>query len=415
MRILVIHQFYLENEEPGGSRFNEMCKVWVENGHYVEVIAGMVNYNIGHKNEKYKGKLFYKDVINSNLIIHRCHVSESYNLNFIGRVWAYLSFALFGSWASLFKIGSKFDIVIVTSPPLFVGIIALVYKWVKRTPFVFEIRDMWPESAIDTGVLTNKIIIKIAFWFESVLYKQAALINPITPLLHKLVKQKKKCDAEKLIYIPNGADVTIGLKSLENIDLNKFRIENGWDNKFVAIYVGAFGVSNHLQQLISTAEILQSHKDILIVCVGDGMMKESLVNEVISKNLSNIVFLPSVSKYEIFKYIYSSDVGLSVLKNIELFKTAYSNKTFDYMVCKKPIILAIDGISKEMIETANCGIAVQPENAEAIANAILYYYNNKEIINLHGINGYLYAIENFDREKLAKKYIESILSKNVIK
>ena len=182
MNILLIHQYFLEKGDGGGSRFNEMSQVWAEQGHNVTVLAGMVHYSTGLKPDRYKGKYFYKDLdFYNNVDVIRCHVSEAYNVNFLGRLWAYFSFVFSSVWAGLFKTNKKFDVIIVTSPPLFVGITAYVLSKFKRLPFVFEIRDLWPESAIDTGVLTNKTIIKFAYWFESFIYSKASLINVLTP------------------------------------------------------------------------------------------------------------------------------------------------------------------------------------------------------------------------------------------
>jgi hypothetical protein len=127
---------------------------------------------------KYKGKfIVIENQFYQNVDVVRCHVSESYNTNFLGRLWAYFSFVFSSIYAGLFKIKGKYDVIVVTSPPLFVGITAYVLSRIKRLPFVFEIRDLWPESAIDTGILKNKTIIKFAFWFEKFIYKKATLIN----------------------------------------------------------------------------------------------------------------------------------------------------------------------------------------------------------------------------------------------
>ena len=161
MKILVLHQFFLEKSGGGGARFIEMAKVWGEQGLEVTVLAGMVNYITGKKPEKYKGKYFYTDKdFYKGVDVIRSHVSEAYNVNFLGRLWAYFSLVFSSSYAGLFLAKKKYDVVIVSSPPLFVGITAYVLNLFRGIPFVFEIRDLWPESAIDTGVVTSKPIIK---------------------------------------------------------------------------------------------------------------------------------------------------------------------------------------------------------------------------------------------------------------
>lgn len=411
MRILLIHQYFLEKGEGGGSRFNEMSKSWSEQGHEITVLAGMVHYNTGKKTQKYKGKFTYKDLIfYKNVDVIRCHVSESYNINFIGRLWAYFSFVFSSTYAGLFKTKGNYDIIIVTSPPLFLGVTGYLLSRINRIPYVFEIRDLWPESAIDTGLLKNKLIIKFAYWFEGFIYKRAKLINVLTPAFRDKLIRIKCVPKEKVILIPNAADFSFAKKIQKefSFDALNFKKELGFENKFVITYVGAHGFANHLIQLIDAAEKLQN-TNIVFQLIGSGMRKEFLQKEVIKRSLCNVIFREPVPKSEVFKYILASDVGTSVLKNVETFKTIYSNKTFDYMSCKKPILLVIDGISRELVETAKCGIFAEPENPLSIANKSKEMSTlEKSDLNQMGLNGYNYARENFDRVKLSKKYIQEI-------
>ena len=159
MKILLIHQYFLEEDDPGGSRFTEMTNIWTRKGHEITVLAGMVHYTKSEKKTEYKGKYFvHKN--QDNVSVWRCHVSELYNVNFLGRLWGYFSFVFSSIWAGFFKVKDKYDLILVTSPPLFVGITAYILSRFKRIPFVFEVRDLWPESVVDTGVVMNKLIIK---------------------------------------------------------------------------------------------------------------------------------------------------------------------------------------------------------------------------------------------------------------
>ncbi len=413
MKILLIHQYYLEDNDHGGSRFNEMAKVWKEQGHEIKVIAGMMHTNGLEKEAKYKGKWFKKQIQENDIEVMRCHVSESYNSGFFGRIWGYFSFVFSSVWAGMFKIKSNYDVILVTSPPLFVGITAYLLSIFKRKPFVFEIRDLWPESAIDTGVVTNKTIIKLAYWFEAFIYKRATLINTLTPAFEKKLIEEKKVLKNKVIMIPNAADFSLAEKVMQDFDSLKFRKDLNLEDHFIITYVGAHGVANHLIQLIDAAEQLQETK-VVFQLIGGGMKKADWINEVQKRRLNNIVFRDSVPKSEVFKYILASDMGASVLKKVDTFKTIYSNKSFDYMSCKKPIFLLIDGVSRELIEQADCGVYIEPENIAEIVS------KTKECMNLPierlqemGNNGYEYAKKYFDRNYLAKKYIEAIKEKVV--
>lgn len=407
MKILLIHQYFLEKNDGGGSRFNEMTKAWAAQGHEVTVLSGMVHYATGKKMPRYKGKFTFKDdQFYNGVDVIRCHVSESYNASFLGRLWAYFSFVFSSIYAGLFKTKGTYDVILVTSPPLFVGITAYVLSKLKRTPFVFEIRDLWPESAIDTGVLQSKVIIKFAYWFESFIYKRAGLINVLTPAFRTKIIVKG-VPQEKIIFIPNAADFSLAATVQEDFNALAFKKELGLENKFVITYVGAHGVANHLIQLLDAAALLQD-TNVVFQLIGAGMRKEALLQEKEKRGLNNVVFRDPVSKAEVFKYILASDMGASVLKKVDTFKTIYSNKTFDYMSCKKPTLLAIDGVSKELVEEAHCGIYVEPENAQAIATGIRDVMNDEPLLIQMGINGYNHAIAHFDRKVLATKYASAM-------
>ncbi|MBN1185671.1 MAG: glycosyltransferase family 4 protein [Bacteroidales bacterium] len=403
MRILLIHQYFQEKDGSGGTRFNEMVKIWQEIGHDVVVITGNLFQRSTIRKIQYKGKFVVK-TNQENAEVWRCYVSKAYNRSFIGRLWGYFSFVFSGLYAGLFKVKGKFDLILVTSPPIFVGIIAYVLSKVKRIPFVFEVRDLWPESAIDTGVIRNKHIIMGSYWFEDFIYKRAKLICVLTPAFHTKLHAEKHIPKEKIILIPNAADFELVDELSTEFDPDVFRKETGMDDNFVIIYIGAHGVANGLNQVLDVARLLKDTK-VLFILIGGGMQKQKLVYEAKDKKINNIRFLDSMPKKEALKYVIASDAGASILIKNETFKTVYSNKTFDYMSCKKPILMVIDGISRELIETADAGIFVEPENPYDFEEKIRYYLANPGELKRQGLNGYKYAREHFDRSVLAKKYV----------
>ncbi len=403
MNILLIHQYFLEEDDPGGSRWNEFTRVWTAQGHTVTVLGGMMHYNGKEKIAEYKGKYFVKKQQGAVTVL-RCHVSEAYNKHFIGRLWGYFSFMFSSLYAGLFKVKGKFDVVIVTSPPLFVGVSGYLISRLRRMPFVFEVRDLWPESAIDTGVLTNKMVIKLAYWVEAFIYNRAKLVNVLTPAFYKVLRDKKHIPEKKLVQISNAADFSLSEKLLHEFDREAFRKEHALEGKFVITYVGAHGVANHLEQILDAGESLKDTQ-VLFLLIGQGMEKDRLMKMREERKIANVRFIDSVPKAEVFKYILASEMGASVLKRVDTFKTVYSNKTFDYMSCKKPILMAIDGVSRELLEDAGAGSYVEPENTAEYDRVIREYLNDPNRLKTEGENGYRYAKENFDREVLAKKYI----------
>ena len=406
MNVLLIHQYFLEENDPGGSRWNELTRNWTADGVQVTVLGGMMHYNGSEKLPEYKN-CYFKKKQQGAVSVWRCHVSESYNKSFVGRLWGYFSFMFSVLWAGLFKVNGKFDVVIVTSPPLFVGLSGYLISRFKRIPLVFEVRDLWPESAIDTGVLTNKFIIWLAYWFEAFIYRKATLINVLTPAFYQTLLTVKKVPEKKLIMIPNAADFGLSEDLLANFDRESFRQEMNFDKHFVITYVGAHGVANHLQQLLQAGKVLED-TNVLFLLIGNGMEKIRLQQMAVDMKVVNVRFIDSVPKKNVFKYILASEMGASVLKKVDTFKTVYSNKTFDYMSCKKPVLLAIDGVSRQLVEEARCGVYVEPENIDEYNVQIRAYLSDTERLEREGNNGYLFAKQHYDRDVLAKKYINEV-------
>jgi glycosyltransferase involved in cell wall biosynthesis len=407
MHVLLIHQYFLEEGDFGGSRFNEMTKVWTDEGHKVTVLAGMVHANGKEKRPEYKGK-YVVEKQQGNVKVYRCHVAESYNKNFIGRFLGYLTFMFWCFYAGVFKAKEKYDKVLVTSPPLFLGLSGALIARIKRIPFVVERRDVWPESAIDSGVLTNGLLIKLSYWSEKFIYKKATLINVLTPAFRDKLINTKNIPASKIIYIPNACDFSLSEKILANYSKNDLKKQMGWEGKTVFTYVGAHGIANHLIQILNAMEHI-TDKNILFNLIGSGMEKEKLQKIAKEKGIQNVAFIDPVPKEEVFKYIIASDFGASVLKKVDTFKTIYSNKTFDYMSCKTPVLLLIDGISRKLVADADCGAYAEPENTEQIVSTILNLarLEESEVERLGG-NGYQYALKHFDRHKLATFYSQEL-------
>lgn len=272
---------------------------------------------------------------------------------------------------------------------------------------VFEVRDLWPESAIDTGVLTNKAIIKLAYWFEGFIYRKARLINVLTPAFYTTLRDRKNVPVSKLVMIPNAADFSLSVAVEKYFDRETFRHQHDLDNRFVITYVGAHGVANHLQQILEAGKLLED-TPVLFLLIGSGMEKERLIKMAGEMKVTNVRFLDPVPKSEVFEYISASEMGASVLKKVDTFKTVYSNKTFDYFSCKKPVLMAIDGVSRQLVEDAGAGMYVEPENAQEYNRIIRRYLADAELLKKHGENGYQYAQEHFDRKVLAEKYIAKI-------
>ncbi len=208
MHILIVHQYFLGKDDAGGSRWNQFAKYWSQAGHKITILSGMVHYGTGKKAPQYKGKFVVREEELPGVTLYRCHVSESYNKSFLGRAWAYLSFAISSTYAGLWK-AERPDVILATSPPLTVAWTMSWLKWWRRRPAVFEVRDLWPESAIDTGVIQPGRLANMLYRLERKAYRRANWINVLTPAFAQALIEKKDVNPANISMIPNGADLDI--------------------------------------------------------------------------------------------------------------------------------------------------------------------------------------------------------------
>lgn len=409
MHILIAHQYFLSKKDGGGSRWNQFAKYWGRAGHKITVLAGTVNYLTGKKLPEYKGKFLIREHESKNVEVLRCYVSKAYNKSFLGRFWAYVSFAFTAILVGLFCV-RKCDVIICTSPPLSIGLTGWILSKCKRVPMVFEVRDLWPESAIDTGVLTSKPLIKFAYWLERRSYRAANWINVLTPAFEKTLIEKKNVRPDRISMIPNGADLDIFKPA--NRD-NWVRERYNLGDKFIVTYVGAHGVANHLTQILETAKLLKDDKDISFMLVGDGMEKRLLKDKAVAWQLDNLVFVDPVPKDVVVDYIAASDVCTAVLKKVDTFKTVYPNKLFDYMSAARAVIVAVDGVARRLVEDAGAGLYIEPENPADFARAIRKLRDDNQLRKQCAENGFKFVSRNFARDVLSDKYTQILINKVV--
>jgi len=403
MKIILFHQYFLGKNDPGGSRWNELTSFFSKKEHFkIDVMAGNIHYATG---KQISPNIWSnKETEDENVTLYRTWTYAGYNRNFIGRVIGYLSY----TFSSLIKsmMLKKPDVIIITSPSIFVGISAITLSKIKRVPFVLEVRDLWPESAVATGALNNKTLLNILYWLEYKLYKLSKKIVVLTPAFKENIEKRFPEFIGKIEIITNGADFSIMDSDAQRKEI---REQNEWHGKKVFAYFGAHGLANDLMQVVEAAKEMQNYTNILFVLIGDGMQKKSLQEKADEYKLKNLQFIDSVPKNDVVDYINAADIGMAILKKTDTFKTVYPNKVFDYMSCKKPILVTIDGITKKLIENAKCGLYAEPENLQAFEESVKVFstMTKEELLQL-GENGFKYVKEHFDRENLAERYIEVI-------
>jgi glycosyltransferase involved in cell wall biosynthesis len=390
VHILLIHQAFAALGEPGGTRHHELARWLARHGHRVTILAGQVSYLTGEAGAATPAE--WTD--DAGVHIRRCATYQAWHRSFFRRVLSFLSF-MFSSFVAGLQTRDV-DIVWGTTPPLFQGGTAWLLSRLKRAAFVFEVRDLWPAFAVAVGVLRSRPLITLAEAFERFLYRHAdrLVVNSPGYVDHVLQRGARQVD-----LIPNGVDVSMFNPAATGA---AFRRAHGLQGKFVALYAGALGLSNDLDVVLNAAVLLKHDPMIALVLLGDGKERPALVARARALILPNLHFLPAVPKEEMDQALSAADACIAILKPLDVYKTTYPNKVFDYMAAGRPVILAIDGVIRQVIEQAGAGVFVPPGDPAALAAAIRTLAANPTAGRAMGRSGRAYVARHFDRGSLAR-------------
>jgi glycosyltransferase involved in cell wall biosynthesis len=391
MHILLIHQAFAAVNEPGGTRHHEFARYLAKAGHQVSIIASPISYLTGQGSRNHSVEFD----MDGNIAIYRAYTYPALHRSFFHRLFSFFSFMVSSFIVSL-KI-KNVDLVWGTSPPIFQSFTAWLVSKLKRVPFLLEIRDLWPAFAVAVGVLINKTLIKLSLWLEQFLYKRADKLIVNSPGFINHIENK---GGKNITLIPNGADPF----DYKNLNKNMTRELLGWAGKIIFLYAGAHGMSNDLSIILQAAKLLENNQEIKFVLLGDGKEKTNLINLADSFQLSNIQFLNPVPKNEIQEFFQASDVCIAILQPIDLYKTTYPNKVFDYMAAGKPILLAIDGVIRDVVESGQCGLYCQPGNPQAFADVVIQMVAQRNQLKEMGARGKTYLEQHFNRKKIAMQF-----------
>ena len=392
MHILLIHQAFAALDEPGGTRHHELARNLQRRGHQVTIIASPVSYLTGTG----QGKRIRKKSDDVGVTILRSYTLPVLHCSFILRVFSFLSFMASSFINGLFV--RRVDLVWGTTPPIFQAPTAWLLARLKGVPFILEVRDLWPAFAVAVGVLKNKFLISFSTMLERFLYRHADQVVVNSP---GFVQHVEGRGAKHVSLVPNGADPEMFDPKSEG---EHFRKKHGLENRFVVLYAGAHGMSNDLGVVLDSAELLRDEPAIQVVLLGSGKEKPRLRAEADQRRLDNVMFLPPVPKVDMPGILAGADACLAILKPIEMYKTTYPNKVFDYMAAGRPVILAIDGVIREVVEDAQAGVFVQPGDSVALANVIRDLATKPEKCRTMGMNGRSVVEAHYSRELFANKF-----------
>ncbi|RLB12682.1 MAG: glycosyltransferase WbuB [Deltaproteobacteria bacterium] len=404
MNILYLSQYFPPEIGATQTRAYEMASNLVKSGHRVTVMTEIPNHPLGIIFEGYRSSLKSIEYMDGIEVI-RSWVYTNPIKKFYSRMLFYTSYMVTTVLNSL-TLKNNYDLIFATSPPLFVGLAGLIISKIKKAPFVLEVRDLWPESAVVLGELNNPHLVKASSSIAELLYKRAEKIIAVTTGIYRYLLNKNYISREKVHFIPNGANTDLYKPGKKDAQLlQTLGIDT---SQFLVLYAGIHGLIHGLEAVIRAAHILKD-KRISFVFIGDGVKKKDIMRLAKSYLLKNVTFINSVPENLLPRYIQSCDAGIATTIKSELCKGTLPVKMFSYMACAKPVILGVDGEARQVIEKAKAGIYAEPEDPEDMAKAILTLKDNPRLCREMGKNGRRYVEKHYSRERLAKKLEQCLL------
>ena len=411
MRVLYLSQYFHPEVGATQTRAYEMAHYLVSAGHHVTMLTEVPNHPSGIIPPEYRGKLYERSELDGINVI-RVWVKASPRKTFSTRMLFYLSYMVNATLAGLLLARGHYDVIYATSPPLFVGGAALALSYLRRIPLVFEIRDLWPESAVALRELTNPRFIRWATWLEGLCCRRAERIV-VTAREMAGYLTKHGIEDEKIVVIRNGSNTD--LFRFDAAARRRYRQSLELADKFVVVYAGLLGIAQGLRSVLDAAKLLADRDpQIHFLIIGSGPERENLQQYALDLGLTNLTFMPAQPRETIPAYLSASDVALVSLTRKRLLG-ALPSKMFDAMACQRPVVLSAEGEARQILEQAEAGIFVEPENPAAMAAAIVKLKQSPESRIRMGMNGRRAVERYYSRRAQADQLLRLLNTLNLNK
>jgi glycosyltransferase involved in cell wall biosynthesis len=401
LHILFLTDNFPPESNAPASRTFEHCREWVRAGHQVTVITCAPNFPKGKVFNGYRNRLWQQEGMDGIRVI-RVWSYITANEGLVKRIMDYQSFMLSATLAALFV--RRVDLVVGTSPQFFTVCAAYLVSCIKRIPFVFELRDMWPESIKAVGAMKDSAVTKVLERIEMFLYRKAARIVVVTHSF-KDTLIRRGIDGEKIEVVTNGVDLSHFSPQVRDTQL---LTQHGLDGKFVAGYIGTHGMAHALETLLRAAIVLQQTpgaENIRLLFLGDGARKAELVKQAQEMSLGNVLFLDAVPKDQVKQYWSLLDVAVIHLRKTELFTTVIPSKLFECMGMGLPVLHGVAGESADIVVREKVGEVFESENAQQLVEGLLRMRDQPEAYADYQQHGLAAAI-GYDRRHLALKMLQ---------
>jgi len=388
------------------ARASELSQHWARAGHEVSVLTGFPNHPTGIVPAEWRDRLrqfAYHEKV-GGVDVHRTWLWALPNRKPHERMRNYASFCISAALRGLSL--PRPDVIIASSPQLLVGLSGWWLSLSREIPLVFEVRDLWPESLIAVGVGNEDSLLHHALaHVAGFLYEKSAHIVVVTSAFKEHLIHRWRVPEQKIDIVENGVETELFAASSQEAR-QSLRRELRIEPNFLVCYIGTLGMAHGLETLLDAASILRHQgSSASFLLIGEGAEKERIQSLAQSQGLSNVRFMDQQSRDKIPAYISAADACLVLLKKTEVFKTVIPTKLLEFMSCARPVILGVDGEARQIVETAAAGLFIEPENAEALAQAIQHLAVNRELCETMGQRGKQYIENNFSRAHTAQKYI----------
>jgi colanic acid biosynthesis glycosyl transferase WcaI len=398
VHILFLSNYFPPEVNAPATRLHEHARQWVADGHTVDVLTSVPNFPEGEVYDGYENRLTEEE--RDGIRATRVPMYVSPNEGVIQRTLSYLSFMVSACWYAG-RLPTP-DVLVATSPQFFAALAGAWVSWWKDVPFVLEIRDLWPESVVAVGAMNRNLVVRFFEWVEEQLYHAADHIVVVTDAFVDAIAEKG-IPRDKISVIKNGIETDWWEKTLDEERLAALRREHDLKGKFVASYIGTIGMAHRADVLLEAARRCDD-PDIVFMVVGAGAKRDELEARQAELELDNFRLVDKVPKEMVPYLLALSDVSVVHLRDDPLFETVIPSKMFEAMATRTPIVLGVRGEAREIVEEAEAGIPVPPEDPDALIEATRRLKERPELRAEMAENAAQHVRAHYDREGLAREY-----------
>jgi glycosyltransferase involved in cell wall biosynthesis len=400
MRILLLTQYFRPEKGAAQVRLWELAKGLKKEGHDLTVVTAFPNHPEGMIPPEYQGKFFLKEQMEGIKILRPGFTRA--RAGFWLRLLNYFSFVC-SSLYGILRSGPQ-DLIVVESPPLFIGFSAIFASWLKRAPYIFNVSDLWPESAVQLGLVTNRRLIAMSEWLERLFYRKAKKLSAQSEGIVKGI-MSKGIAAGNILWLPNGVDTELFKPREKDTELEE---QLGLQGKFIILYAGTMGYAHGIETALEAAAILENDEDIFFLFVGDGSQRPELEKIAREKRLRNVRFIDFQPLEVIPRYFSLSSINLSTLRRYKLSEGVRPAKVFPSLASGQPLIYVGEGEGAEVVKERGGGVVVEPENPELLARTILELKRDPAYCRELAAKGREFVLKNYSWETIIRKWLAGL-------